>query len=233
MTVVGHRGAAGLEAENTVPSFLAALNLGCRALELDVHCLPREVNASTPALAVIHDASVDRTTNLSGPVSDYTREELAQAIPPVPTLDQVIEAILAWCNHTDIPARNITLNIELKGAGTAAPVKATITRHSALTYLVSSFDHAELDDFRRLDSDTAVAPLFDRWRKDCVDVAISLDATGINLSKRIVTQKRLQMISAAGFDVWVYTVNSRRSAERLERLGVAGIFTDRPDRMLT
>ena len=228
LTIIGHRGAAGLKPENTVSSFLLALDLGCRALELDVHTLPRERGA----LAVVHDAKLDRTTNLRGRVSEFTRKELQNAQPPVPTLTDVIEAILAWCSKHALPPGEIALNIELKGMNTARLALNTMREYPNLTYLVSSFNHKELGDFRDLNQTIPVAPLFDKWQSNCVASAIKLNASGINLNKRIVTKKRVEDIHAANFKVWVYTVNTKRSAVRLAKLGVDGIFTDRPDRML-
>lgn len=229
LTIIGHRGAAGLEPENTIPSFLIALDLGCRALELDVHTLPREPGA----LAVIHDAKLDRTTNLKGHVKDFSSEALRGAQPSVPLLNDVIEAILDWCATNKVPASEIWLNIELKGLNTAESARALMLEYPDLSYIVSSFNHDELRDFRRLDKASAVAPLFDRWQADCMDIASQLDATGINLSKRIVTKPRVEQIHSAGYQIWAYTVNTRRSAKRMAKLGVDGIFTDRPDRMLS
>lgn len=228
LTIIGHRGAAGLEPENTIPSFRRALELGCRALELDVHRLPRDGDA----LAVVHDQKLDRTTNLKGDVAQFTRQQLQQAVPPVPTLEEVIESILRWCNDNQTDPKGITLNIELKGKNTAPASVRTMQRFPDLGYLASSFDHAELKLFRELDQATMVAPLFHRWQPDCTKIAYALSASHINLSKRIVTEKRIRSIRQKGYKVWVYTVNTKRSARRLARLGVDGIFTDRPDRML-
>ena len=228
LTIIGHRGAAGLKPENTLPSFILALDLGCRVLELDVHRLVNEQDS----LAVVHDSKLDRTTNLRGQVANFTHHELRNAKPPVPMLVDVIEAILEWCTKNTVNPEEILLNIELKGLGTAKATQQIISEHPALTYIVSSFNHDELKDFRQLDELTAVAPLFDRWQTNCVEIANNLNATGINLSKRIVTKARVEEIHAAGYQIWVYTVNTKRSALRMERLGVDGIFTDRPDRML-
>ena len=73
--VIGHRGAAGLAPENTLPSFAKALSLGCTGIELDVHAVQDQQGATQ--LCVIHDKRVDRTTNASGLVADYSAEALA------------------------------------------------------------------------------------------------------------------------------------------------------------
>ena len=70
--VTGHRGARALSPENTLAGFLLAADLGCDNVELDVH-LTKDGD-----LAVIHDETIDRATNGSGPVSSYTMAELKQ-----------------------------------------------------------------------------------------------------------------------------------------------------------
>ena len=107
---IGHRGAAGRAPENTLFSFEKAVLLGCDMTELDVHlCRSGEI-------VVIHDETVDRTTDGSGRVSDLTLNELkllnAGQGEAIPTLYEVLSLLRDM----------ISLNIELKGLGTAKPV---------------------------------------------------------------------------------------------------------------
>ncbi|MAA48702.1 MAG: hypothetical protein CMP83_00915, partial [Gammaproteobacteria bacterium] len=74
--VIGHRGAAGLAPENTLPSFRKALDMGCQGVELDVHAVNDA--SGEQQLVVIHDDTVDRTTNGRGPVSLHTIEQIAE-----------------------------------------------------------------------------------------------------------------------------------------------------------
>ena len=87
MIVIGHRGAKGYEPENTLPSFEKAIQLGCDYVELDVHLADDE-------LFVIHDFSVDRTTNGWGKISKLTREQIesldAGNGQKIPTLSEVL-----------------------------------------------------------------------------------------------------------------------------------------------
>ena len=75
LEIVGHRGAKGITPENTLASFQKALDLGVDMIELDVHL------SKDGELVVIHDPNLERTTNGSGLVGDYTLE---QPSPPVP-----------------------------------------------------------------------------------------------------------------------------------------------------
>lgn len=236
MKIIGHRGAAGLVPENTIPSFIRALEIGCRHLELDVH---RARDNDLERLVVIHDPTLDRTTDLSGPVSDRTVDELAQADAgggaPIPTLQEVVDVVHRWqSERPDAP--RIMINIELKGAATARPTALFIAKNQqtrpGLDFVVSAFVHQALIDFRSYDETTPTAPLFDRWSSRWPEIAAQLGASSVNLSHRIATEKRVTAIHEAGYEVWCYTVNSRRGALRLKKMGVDGLFTDRPDRLI-
>src|SRR5438552_7713720 len=100
---VGHRGAAGLEPENTLRSFRRAIELECDMAECDVH------RTRDDQLAIIHDETVDRTTNGSGPTSSFTLAELQRLDAGdgerIPTLDEVLETVKG----------HLKLLVELKG----------------------------------------------------------------------------------------------------------------------
>ncbi len=213
--VIGHRGAAGLEPENTCRSFARAIELDVDAVELDVHVVEDR-------LVVIHDHKLDRTTNGKGKIRSAKLADLrgldAGAGERIPLLEEVIDLTAP----TETP-----INIELKGRGTAKQVAALLDQSGR--FLVSSFNHDELRAFRALRTDIAVAPLFEWWRGDGIETAKELDAVSINLGDRIATNRRVEKIRAAGFRVLVYTVNSARRARELGEMGVAGVFTDRPD----
>src|SRR5579859_1435871 len=140
--VVGHRGAMGHRPENTFASFEHGLDLGADWIELDVH-LTRD-----GALAVIHDESVDRTTDGHGLVRDHSLAELklldagawfnpTYAGERIPTLDEV----LSWAR-----SRDTIVDIEIKNAPIyyrgieEAVVKALENAHMTEQVIVISFD---------------------------------------------------------------------------------------------
>lgn len=216
--IIGHRGAAGLVPENTLPSFARAIELGVDAVELDVHvCAGR--------LCVIHDPDLDRTTSGTGPISARSLEELraldAGNGERVPFLEEVFDLV---------PAR-VAINVELKGPATAAPLANFIANSPSRQVLVSSFDHRELAAFQTLAPEIEVAPLFGRWRGDPIQIGRQFASRFINLSRKIVTPQRCQLLQDAGFEILVYTVNELVEATQLFELGVKGVFTDYPDRL--
>ncbi len=231
--VIGHRGAAGLAPENTLKSFATALEWGCPMLELDVYAVSDDVTRSE--LVVIHDDTLNRTTNGRGKVMAHSLAELrrldAGLGQPIPLLIEVAALIETHNANTDIAT---ALNIELKGPDTAQPTAAFLqdrgTQHS-LPILVSSFDHQELYAFTKLAPRYGVAPLYDRYRDSWPATAEKLEAIAINLSRRIATPARIAAMRDAGYAVFVYTVNTVTEAESLQAAGANGVFTDRPDLM--
>ncbi len=216
--IIGHRGAAGLEPENTLPSFRAAVALGVQAVELDVHVCDGE-------LVVIHDPTLERTTNGSGEVSSTPLARLraldAGAGAQIPTLAEVMEVL----------PEHLGLNIELKGDDTAPVLARWLPAPGTREVLISSFDHAALRAFCSLRDDYPSAPLFGRWKADAIETAVSFGGGFINLGRKLATGNRLQQISAAGLKALVYTVNDLAEARRLVDDGAWGLFTDYPDRI--
>jgi glycerophosphoryl diester phosphodiesterase len=216
--VIGHRGAAGLRPENTVPSFVCAAELGVAAVELDVHSVEDQ-------LVVIHDDTLDRTTNATGPVTARSLAELrmldAGGGAGVPLLEEIFERL---------PDR-IGINVELKGAHTALGLARFLSGHTDRDVLVSSFDHTALTAFRNAALTVPVAPLFGRWKRNMWEVAKRLGAWSINLSARIATPDRIAEAHRRGYRVLVYTVNDLEAAAPLVASAVDGVFTDYPDRI--
>ncbi len=216
--IIGHRGASGLEPENTLRSFARALDIGVDAVELDVYCVEGR-------LVVIHDETLERTTNGHGYVAstpfDVLRTLDAGEDERIPTLDEVLALV----------GGRAIVNVELKGDGSAAPVAQCISAHTGVQTLVSSFHHRELARFVEASPHTRVAPLFHRASPRMFDIATSLRAWSINLGAKLASEERLRAITERGYRSLIYTVNDSTIAMQLKAAGASGIFTDFPDRM--
>ncbi|MEK7639745.1 MAG: glycerophosphodiester phosphodiesterase family protein [Patescibacteria group bacterium] len=226
MKIFGHRGARGLKPENTIPSFLEGIK-STKAIELDVYCVDGQ-------LVVIHDNTVDRTTNGKGWVMEMTFEELrkldAGGGAQIPTLQEVLDTV----------GSDTYVNIELKGVGTAEEVAKVIRayiRHKSDVgwdsedFLVSSFNHVELAKFHKLMPDIRIGVLFCGVPVNLAQYAKDMGAYSINLDRDFVTQELVDSAHDLGLNVAVYTVNDQDEANRLKAKGVDGIFTDYPDRI--
>lgn len=218
---IGHRGAKGYVAENTLPSFEYAIELGCDWIELDVYCVEDD-------LLVIHDDELDRTTNGSGLVMeqtlDYLRSLDAGDGARIPTLPEVINLVDRRCG----------INVDLKGKGTAQPVSELLQRYCRQgwdpeAFLLSSFNHKELalgdEVFRR-------GALYGKLLDDLWQRAEDLAAWSVNFDMKDVTEPLVSEAHERGYQVLVYTVNVDRDIMRMLDCGVDGLFSDFPDRVL-
>ena len=220
---IGHRGARGHEPENTLRSVRRALALGAQGIEIDVWLADGE-------LLVIHDAKLDRTTNGHGYVSRkplaYLRSLDAGQGERIPTLREVFETV----------GRRALINIELKGRRTAGPVAALIRefvtqygwRHE--DFLVSSFNRRELRAIE--DPLIRIGLLLTRPSRLYALSARRVRACAVNPALRYVTAKFVEDAHRRGLLVFPYTVNAAGDIERLRRMGVDGVFTDFPERVV-
>jgi glycerophosphoryl diester phosphodiesterase len=221
--IIGHRGAAGHEPENTLRSIRKAIELGAGAVEFDVHCLEGR-------LVIFHDSILERTTNGRGLLARTPfarlRELDAGQGERIPTLEEVCEAV----------DRRAKLHIELKGRGTALPVAATIDRYVRDhgwrydDFLVSSFHHDELAQLAGQSIPLGI--LFSNSPARFASLAEKLHAYSIHCKAAYVTPGLLDQAHRLGLKVFVYTVNDPAEITRLRNLGVDGVFTDFPERAI-
>jgi glycerophosphoryl diester phosphodiesterase len=220
MLIFGHRGAPGYprRAENTCASFRKALQSGASGLEFDVR------RCGDGRLVVVHDETIDRTTNGRGRVRKLSYEQLrrfdAGFGEPIPLLTDVLDEFGGRC----------LLNIELKDAGIASDVKELVQqRQLAGHVIVSAFEWKEL---QLLGPEIPIALLSSK-SKNLISRARDLDAAAIHPRCDIVSRALLAAAREAELRVHVWTVNDPAEVTRFRDLGVDGIFTDFPERCST
>jgi glycerophosphoryl diester phosphodiesterase len=235
-----HRGGAGDHPENTLPAFAAAVELGYRHLETDVHLTHDGV------VMAFHDAVLDRVTDRTGAIAALTAAEVEQAdagyaFTPdagithphraagvrIPRLDALLDA---W--------PQVRVNIDPKSDAVVAPLVEVLRRHGAFERVcVGSFSDARIARVRALSGGaictsmgpraTAVAwascrtGRIPRQGADCLQVPVR--GRGVTL----VTPAMLGAAHRSGLQVHVWTIDDRDEMERLLDLGVDGIMTDR------
>jgi len=223
MLIIGHRGACGHEPENTLRSFAKALELGVDAVELDVQL------CRTGELVVIHDDTVDRTTNGHGRITELSFAELraldAGKSELVPTLSEVIELV----------DKRVPINIELKAPDVAKPVSDLITAYEnkgwgADRFIVSSFDHPELTRFHALQPNIKIGALIGHLPIDHAKYAADLGAWSASCNREFLSTDFIKDAHTRGLKVLVFTVNDERDIRNMITLDVDGIFTNFPDR---
>jgi glycerophosphoryl diester phosphodiesterase len=214
--LIGHRGAPRELPENTLPSFLRALERGATALELDVH-------ATADGSVVVHHDPVPRgdTTEdrLRGvPIADLTAAQLATFAvggEPIPTLDAVLEAV----------AGAASVYVEIKGRHIERLVVEAIAR-SPTACAVHSFDHRAVRRVRELAPRLATGILLESYLVDPVGALRAAGARDYWQHWRGIDDELLRRVQGAGGRVIAWTVNGARDAAALARLGVDGLCTD-------
>jgi len=227
---VAHRGASALAPENTMAAFEKAIELGADALELDLH-MTRDGE-----LVVIHDDTLDRTTDGHGPVHDKTLREIKRldagrwfgaesAGEAIPTLIEVLQRF----------AGKIPLALEVKAGSAFFPgieekVIATLRRYSAVEHAaIASFDHFALQRLKELEPTLRTAALLVGRPVSMSAVASPCAADAVALESSLVTKTEVEACRAAGLQLVVWVVNDPDQMLRFIDLGVDGIITDRPD----
>jgi glycerophosphoryl diester phosphodiesterase len=224
---MAHRGASGRFPENTLTSFHAAIEAGAVMCELDVQ-LTRDNIA-----VVIHDDTLDRTTDGRGAVADLTLAELKRldagawfdpkfAGERIPTLDEVFATVRGRC----------ALNIELKAKDSARQVCELMRQHRALeTSMVSSFDWELLWRARELEPTIRIGMLAEKKAERLIAEAIARRVTSINPRFDLATAALCEHAHRSGLKVYVWTVDAPEAMRVLIQNGVDGIMTNFPERM--
>ena len=240
--VFAHRGGSLLAPENTIAAFETGLAHGADGLELDVHL-------SLDGIVVVHhDRTLERTTDLEGPVVRRTADELARADAAcrferhdprllerssvgIPTLDDVLGLY---------PDTRVVVELKVNSADLARAVIAVIRRHDAVERVsVGSFGLGAIRTVRALEPRLATSAareevrwaLYRSWfgwpigRVPYVGFQVPERSGGT----RVVSPRFVQAAHRAGLAVHVWTVDREDDARRLLGWGVDGLITDRPD----
>lgn len=231
MLKIGHRGAKGYASENSLFSFEKAIEMGVDGIELDVHL------SLDGQIIVIHDDTIDRTTNGKGFVNTLSLQELktfrinekqaSELKQQIPTLNEVFDLVNLTC----------FINIELKGKGTASAVVALIEKYiweknwKYANFLVSSFDWNAVQEVRFLNENIPIGILTETNLDLAFSFAKFMKAEAIHPEFHLLTQDNTAQIQAKGIQVFPWTVNEYEAIQKIKTYNVNGIITDFPDRI--
>jgi len=221
--IIGHRGASGYEPENTLRSFERAIAMGAQMIELDVHL------AKSGEIVVIHDATIDRTTDGKGNVRDLSWKQLQKyhvgTSERLPLLSEVFEAV----------NQRATIIIELKDPAAALPVADLITgyvKHKKCSYenfIVASFDHYAVLRFHEYCPQVKTGVIFDGNPIGYADIARRAHANYAMMAYEWITKEFIADAHASGIQVFAYTVNTQAIAKKLRKLKIDGMVSNYPD----
>ncbi|MHB8770625.1 MAG: glycerophosphodiester phosphodiesterase [Syntrophales bacterium] len=237
LAVTAHRGFSGEYPENTLAAFRAAIAAKADMVELDVH-LTRDKE-----IVVIHDDTLERTTDGKGDVADKTLAELKKldagfrfnprfSGEPIPTLAEVLE----------VTRGRVLVNIELKKGKKAFPYTLeeladrtlAVVEKAGMTdqVLFSSFDPAAIDRIRERNPRLPVAAITQKPWLTPEEAGGGKRYPAINSSFRNLNEQNVRLARTAGLQVHAWTVNTPTDMEKVIALGVDGIITNYPDRLI-
>lgn len=227
---VAHRGASAVAPENTMAAFEKAVELGADAIELDLHV------SHDGELVIIHDDTLDRTTDGQGPVHTRSLRELKQldagrwfserfAGQRIPTLAEVLDRF----------AGKVPLALEIKAGSAFFPgieerVVSALREHQVISQVaVASFDHHALLRLKELEPFLRTAALLMGRPVSMPVIAEACKTDVMAMECSLMTKTEVDACSAAGLQLVVWVVNEPTRMRYFIDLGVDGIITDRPD----
>ena len=227
MLSIGHRGAKGYIAENTLESINMAVELNVDGVEIDVFkCLSGE-------LVLFHDKNLKKLTGKSGKIENLTINDLQKYLVlgkyKIPTLKDVLEKI----------KNPLLINIELKGSGAAESTSKIIEDFSKRTlwkkenFIVSSFNWDELKKLRSINTDIAIGILLDKLGNinEAIQFGKNINAQSIHPNYRMLNEGTVEKIKKNGFKIYTWTVNNKEDISFMQKLNVDGVISDYPDQI--
>lgn len=229
--IFAHRGASKFAPENTLSAFKLALRQGAEGLETDIHLTKDHIPV------IIHDDTVDRTTNNSGLIKDYTYNEIKQldagswfssSFSNETILS--LEEFLVW-----IQGKNVLINIELKNNKIDYPQMETIVYEMINRYqlrdrtIISTFNARSIQRCKKIDPLIEVAWLTSKRNRKLIQDAHKIQTDAIHIHYRLLSKRLMRKAHQYNIPVRVYTLNKRRHLKKCFALQCDAVFTDLPD----
>jgi len=220
--ILGHRGCAGLEPENTIRAFKRAIDLGVDLIEFDVRM------TKDKKLVVIHDEKLDRTTNGRGYIRDFNFEEIrkfdAGKGEKVPSLEETLDFL---------KDQRPTIVIEIKEPETTEKILKIINREKVKDkVIIVSFWLEALKKIKEIDPKIKTAALFRKKIKNIILLIKKIKADGLGLEYHSIDEKIVKDCHKENLEINVWTVNEIEDIERMIELGVDIISSNYPNRVL-
>lgn len=242
--VIAHKGASGYAPENTLAAFQLALDMGVDMIEVDVR------HTKDEEIIVFHDQTLDRTTNGTGDVHDYTLEEIKEfdagswydskfADERIPTLKEVLDLVDGKCKvlieikHMDHPhyhdfSEKLIDIIKQERNG----FEWVILQSYETTYLEEAHAYDDRIQTKQMLIGEDSAPLIAFYVETRMHLGRSEKSDqmkALNPHYKTLSPRRVFRMHARGYKVYAYPVNDRKDMIKQLNMGVDGLITDYPD----
>lgn len=221
MKIIGHRGAAGTELENTLASMQVAKDYGVHSIEFDIR------RTKDNQLVVFHDSDLHRVADNHSRINQLTIKQL-QKIPLVngahiPTLDEALDVV-----------DDVHCIIEVKDTGSAEALVSVLRKHPQANFTIASFKFSELALLRALEPKFKLYALERTRPFDIIHIAKRLKMDGIGINFWILNPLTYWLARRANLDIYAYTVDNKVVAAFISKLYPhVGICTNFPERYLS
>ncbi len=224
MFIIGHRGACGHAPENTLASIEKAMDIEVDAVEIDVR-----MTADTK-LVLMHDYTIDRTTNGKGKVEDLTLSQLkeytAGNTQKIPTLQEALDAI----------NKQVIVDIDIKEKEIVPYLYTIINNYfergwNADNFILSSFDLIALRNIHKLLPDINLMAIISNATENWLHIVEEIPISMIAVSHNSLFEDFVEDAHENKLDVIPYTVNDPKDIKRMIDICVDGIITDYPNRV--
>ena len=227
MLKIGHRGACGYVAENTIESIEKAIELGVDGIEIDIF------KCKSGELVLFHDQTLSNLVGRPEKIEKLTLEELSECLInnkySIPTLKKVLEKFKT----------PLFVNIELKGVDTAVSTSNMLNKFISKekwqesSFIISSFQWKELEKLREVNKTIPIGILIDRKKtiNDAIEFANVINAQAIHPYFRLLNKKNVKKIKNNNFKIFTWTVNNKKDIEYIRMLNIDGIISSYPDRI--
>lgn len=209
--VIGHRGTAGFP-ENTIAGFEEALRQGVDGIEMDIR------QTADGRLVVVHDSVVGERTVQTTSYDDLIAIEQGKNIP---LFEEALEKF----------GKRTLLDIELKSGGYEDQVAELLKQHTEPEKtLISSFEAKSLQAIHELLPGVQLGYIYNRTQDEEARHHAPIDV--VIPQFRLASRELIEDVHEEGLEVWAWTVNDDAEISRLLRLGVDGLITDYPARVI-
>lgn len=230
---IAHRGFSGVYPENTMLAFKKAVEAGCDGVECDIH-LTRDNIA-----VICHDPEIDRTTDGTGYIHDYTYDELRRFDAGIkkgkefmgqriPTLDEFLEYF---------SDKNMLVNVELKTDSMDYEGIEKILIEKTYRYklekhmIISSFNHYSIRKCLAIDSSIKTGLLYDNNLFEPEKYAALVGADALHPYYKTLDEEIVKKAHKSSILINAWTVNQKEDMKYMLKLGIDGIITNYPDRL--
>ncbi len=220
MKIMGHRGARNEKPENTMAGFQHLIDLGLNCVELDIHL------SKDKHIVVIHDETLERTTNGVGPVSALNLSELKELNAgegeQIPTLEEVFNLLLPL---------GFEIQVEIKDPHTVAPLIERLKKmddKSLAQLIIISFDHRTIFKVKNQIPFIRTTGILYGYPLDPCSVIKAARADGISINLEFADEELVKKVKKEKYSVTVWNANTKEDFERMKALGIDYIATDAP-----